>query len=66
LTENNDQFFFEITMYRMVRRLWNHPELYIKKSPIMCVDKVTKPLLLINNRKNEILTFPRMLECLLR
>jgi dipeptidyl aminopeptidase/acylaminoacyl peptidase len=46
------QFQSEINQTRIAATLWEKPDLYIINSPIFNVDKVTTPLLLMNNKKD--------------
>ncbi|WP_167346174.1 alpha/beta hydrolase family protein [Pedobacter ginsenosidimutans] len=41
---------------------WERPDLYIKNSPIFYVDKVTTPLLILNNRGDDNVPFAQGLE----
>jgi dienelactone hydrolase len=43
------QFQYEKTQSRIGSTLWQHPELYIKSSPLFRADKVTTPLLMMHN-----------------
>jgi dienelactone hydrolase len=43
------QFQYEKTQSRIGSSLWQHPELYIKSSPLFRADKVTTPLLMMHN-----------------
>jgi dipeptidyl aminopeptidase/acylaminoacyl peptidase len=43
------QFQYEKTQSRIGATLWQHPELYIKSSPLFRADKVTTPLLMMHN-----------------
>lgn len=43
------QFQYEKTQSRIGASLWQHPELYIKASPLFRADKVTTPLLMMHN-----------------
>jgi dipeptidyl aminopeptidase/acylaminoacyl peptidase len=43
------QFQYERTQSRIGSTLWQHPELYIKSSPLFRADKVTTPLLMMHN-----------------
>ncbi len=43
------QFQYEKTQSRIGSTLWQHPELYIKNSPLFKADKVTTPLLMMHN-----------------
>jgi dienelactone hydrolase len=41
---------FETGPQRIGSTLWNSPELYINNSPVLMADKVTTPLLMMNNK----------------
>jgi dienelactone hydrolase len=43
------QFQYEKTQSRIGSTLWQHPELYIKASPLFRADKVTTPVLMMHN-----------------
>ncbi len=43
------QFQYEKSQSRIGSTLWQHPELYIKNSPLFGADKVTTPLLMMHN-----------------
>jgi len=43
------QFQYEKSQSRIGSTLWQHPELYIKNSPLFRADKVTTPLLMMHN-----------------
>ncbi len=43
------QFQYEKSQSRIGSTLWQHPELYIKASPLFHADKVTTPLLMMHN-----------------
>jgi len=43
------QFQYEHTQSRIGASLWEHPDLYIKSSPLFNADKVTTPLLMMAN-----------------
>ena len=43
------QFQYEKSQSRIGSTLWEHPELYIKSSPLFRADKVTTPLLMMHN-----------------
>lgn len=43
------QFQYEKSQSRIGATLWEHPELYIKSSPLFRADKVTTPLLMMHN-----------------
>jgi len=43
------QFQYEVSQSRIGATLWQHPELYIRNSPLFNADKVTTPLLMMAN-----------------
>jgi dipeptidyl aminopeptidase/acylaminoacyl peptidase len=43
------EFQYEKTQSRIGSSLWQHPELYIKNSPLFRADKITTPLLMMHN-----------------
>jgi dipeptidyl aminopeptidase/acylaminoacyl peptidase len=43
------QFQYEKSQSRLGATLWQHPDLYIKNSPLFRADKVTTPLLMMHN-----------------
>jgi len=43
------EFQYEKTQSRIGSTMWQHPELYIKSSPLFRADKVTTPLLMMHN-----------------
>ena len=43
------QFQYEVSQSRIGASLWQHPELYIRNSPLFNADKVTTPLLMMAN-----------------
>jgi dipeptidyl aminopeptidase/acylaminoacyl peptidase len=47
---------------RIGATLWERPDLYIKNSPIFLADKVTTPLLMMNNKKDGIVDFSQGVE----
>ena len=48
-TGMNRQFQYEKTQSRIGATLWQRPDLYIKNSPLFAADKVTTPLVMMNN-----------------
>ena len=48
-TGSSRQFQYEKSQSRIGSTLWQHPELYIKSSPLFRADKVTTPLLMMHN-----------------
>ncbi len=57
-----NQSFFEVGQMRMGASLWERPDLYIKNSPIFQADKVTTPILIIANKKDENVSFAQGME----
>ncbi|MDP4252688.1 MAG: prolyl oligopeptidase family serine peptidase [Bacteroidota bacterium] len=47
---------------RMGATLWEHPDYYIKNSPVFYADKVTTPLLMLSNKKDYGVPFTQGLE----
>lgn len=47
------QFQYEKTQSRLGATLWQHPELYIKNSPLFRADKINTPLLILHNDKDD-------------
>jgi len=45
----NRQFQYEKSQSRIGATLWQRPDLYIKNSPLFAADKVTTPLVMMNN-----------------
>jgi dienelactone hydrolase len=56
------QFTSEIERSRIGATLWQRPDLYIKNSPIFNADKVTTPLLLMNNKEDAQVPFSGAME----
>ncbi|PSL45695.1 dipeptidyl aminopeptidase/acylaminoacyl peptidase [Chitinophaga niastensis] len=56
------QFFCEVDQLRIGPTLWQRPDLYIKNSPIFRADKVTTPLLLMNNKEDAVVPFAQGVE----
>jgi len=56
------QHFGEVGQTRIGYTLWQNPDLYIKNSPIFHADKVTTPLLMMNNREDGIVPFAQGVE----
>jgi hypothetical protein len=53
---------FELGQLRVGASPWARPDLYIKNSPIFSADKVTTPLLLMNNKEDDIVLFSQGVE----
>lgn len=61
--ENFDKkFFYENHQYRMGASLWETPNGYIRNSPIFYADKVSTPLLMMNNKKDKAVSFGQGVE----
>ncbi|PSL45688.1 dipeptidyl aminopeptidase/acylaminoacyl peptidase [Chitinophaga niastensis] len=56
------QYFYEVDQTRIGATLWGKPSLYIKNSPIFFADKVTTPLLLMNNKEDAVVPFAQGVE----
>jgi hypothetical protein len=54
---SSHQLMFELGRERMGGTLWDKPRQYIENSPIFEADKVTTPLLLMNNQKDNDVPF---------
>lgn len=52
----------EGSQLRMGFSLWQRPDLYIKNSPIFFADRITTPVLLMNNEKDGIVNFEQGVE----
>lgn len=61
-TGKSRQFFYEVDQNRIGATLWERPDLYIKDSPIFDADKVTTPLLMMNNKNDGGVPFSRGVE----
>lgn len=53
----NEQEFVAFGQYDMGRYLWEDPELYLKASPVAYADKVSTPLLMMNNKRDPTVGF---------
>jgi len=47
----------EYRQYRMGATPWEHPEYYIANSPFLTADRVTTPVLLVNNKQDQAVSF---------
>ncbi len=56
------QEFSEVIQFRMGATLWERPDLYIKNSPVFNADKVTTPLLMMNNKGDMVVPWMQGLE----
>jgi dipeptidyl aminopeptidase/acylaminoacyl peptidase len=48
---------YEVWQSRIGKTIWERPDLYIKNSPIFGADKVTTPVLLVNNKGDKSVSF---------
>jgi dipeptidyl aminopeptidase/acylaminoacyl peptidase len=48
--------------FRIFTTPWDDPELYLKNSPVLYANKVTTPLLMMNNKEDAIIPFEQGLE----
>lgn len=56
------QWFYEIHQSRVGPTLWQRPDLYIENSPIFRANKVTTPILMMNNKADGIVPFAQGVE----
>ncbi|MES2107993.1 MAG: prolyl oligopeptidase family serine peptidase [Bacteroidota bacterium] len=56
------QYLYETFQNRIGGTLWQRPDLYVKNSPIFYADKVTTPVLLMNNKKDEQVRYTQGIE----
>ena len=56
------QHMYEISQFRIGATLWDNPQLYIINSPIFRANKVTTPLLMMGNKKDDAVSFTQSLE----
>ncbi|MES2329925.1 MAG: prolyl oligopeptidase family serine peptidase [Bacteroidota bacterium] len=56
------QFFYENDQCRIGETIWQRPDLFIKNSPVFFADKVTTPLLMMNNKEDGIIPFAQGVE----
>ena len=56
------QFFYELTQSRMGCTPWEKTNLYVKNSPVLLVDKVKTPLLMMNNKEDPTVPFSQGIE----
>lgn len=56
------EFTTETKRSRIGATLWERPDLYIKNSPIFYVDKITTPLLMMNNKQDDQVPFTQGIE----
>lgn len=59
---SSQQEYSELRAARMGATLWAKPDQYIKNSPIFQADKVTTPLLMMNNKKDPYVSFSQGVE----
>jgi hypothetical protein len=60
--DKSKQGFHETGQYRIGATLWQRPDLFIKNSPIFYADRVTSPLLLMNNKNDGAVAFSQGVE----
>lgn len=53
---------YELTIGRIGKTLWENRNLYIDNSPIFFADKITTPLLMINNKNDDAVAFSQGVE----
>jgi dipeptidyl aminopeptidase/acylaminoacyl peptidase len=53
---------YEIGHQRMGATLWQNPKLYLENSPILLADKVTTPVLMMNNKLDDNIPFTQGIE----
>lgn len=58
----NNQFYYESYQGRMGATLWQRPKEYIENSPVFALDRVTTPLLVLHNKKDEIVSWSQGIE----
>jgi dipeptidyl aminopeptidase/acylaminoacyl peptidase len=56
------KYFFEIHQYRMGTSLWEKPDRFIANSPIFQANKISTPLLMMNNKKDRAVSFSQGIE----
>lgn len=61
----SNQGFHEVGQIRMGGTLWDKPEMYIKNSAVFKADKVSTPLLMMNNKGDEAVPFAQGVELFL-
>jgi dienelactone hydrolase len=54
--------FYEISQVRMGVSLWQDPEPYLDNSPVLAADKVTTPVLMMNNKNDGAVDFSQGVE----
>jgi dipeptidyl aminopeptidase/acylaminoacyl peptidase len=59
---SSKQYLVETDQYRIGCTMWEQPGIYIENSPIFRADKVTTPLLLMNNKKDGAVPFAQGVE----
>lgn len=60
--DKSSQFYYEIGQGRMGGTLWDRPGLYVKNSPIFQANRVTSPILIMNNRNDDAVRFEQGVE----
>ncbi|WP_205514476.1 alpha/beta hydrolase family protein [Longitalea arenae] len=56
------QYLFETGQTRLGYTLWDNPSLYIDNSPVLKADKVSTPLLMMNNKLDPMVSFSQGVE----
>jgi len=56
------QYFADVDQIRIGATLWQRPDLFIENSPVFRADKVTTPLLMMNNKFDGIVPFSQGIE----
>jgi dipeptidyl aminopeptidase/acylaminoacyl peptidase len=56
------KFFYENHQYRMGTSLWERPAQYLNNSPILFADKISTPLLMMNNKQDKGVSFNQGVE----
>lgn len=56
------QSFYEQGQSRIGATLWEHPDLYVRNSPVFGADKVSTPLLIMHNKNDEAVSWSQALE----
>jgi len=53
----SNQAFIEFSQYRLGKKLWDDPDMYIRNSPVFFADKVSTPLFMMNNKLDAAVSF---------
>jgi dienelactone hydrolase len=56
------QFFYELHQSRMGPTLWQRPDLYLENSALLQADRITTPLLMMQNKKDGVIPFEQGIE----